>query len=82
MVQQQPNMLSGVLQQLAASNPALAEQINNNQEQFLSMLLEDQEDEGVTLPPGTREISVTEEERNAIDRVSLSFYSYLFTKPL
>jgi UV excision repair protein RAD23 len=42
--------------------------IGQNQEQFLQLLSEDIGEEG-ELPPGAHEIRVTEEERDAIERV-------------
>ncbi|EEP79333.1 UV excision repair protein Rad23 [Uncinocarpus reesii 1704] len=69
LVQQQPGMLEPILQQLGAGNPQLAQLIGQNQEQFLQLLSEDIEDD-TQLPPGTHTISVTEEERDAIERVS------------
>lgn len=71
LVQSQPQMLENVLQQVSAANPQLAQLIANNPEQFLQLLTEGEEGEGVQLPPGTRDISVTEEERDAIERVSV-----------
>ena len=69
-VQQQPQMLEPILQQVAAGNPQLAQMITQNPEQFMQLLAEDA-DEDVALPPGAQQISVTEEEREAIERVSL-----------
>lgn len=68
-VQQQPQMLEPILQQVAAGNPQLAQIITQNPEQFMQLLAEDG-DEDVQLPPGAQQISVTEEEREAIERVS------------
>jgi UV excision repair protein RAD23 len=68
-VQQQPQMLEPILQQVGAGNPQLAQMIASNPEQFLSLLAEDA-DEDAPLPPGAQAISVTEEEREAIERVS------------
>ena len=68
-VQQQPQMLEPILQQVAAGNPQLAQIITQNPEQFMQLLAEDT-DEDVQLPPGAQQISVTEEEREAIERVS------------
>ena len=68
-VQTQPRMLEPILQQVAAGNPQLAQLIGSNPEQFLQLLSEDTEGD-VPLPPGAQEISVTEEEREAIERVS------------
>lgn len=71
LVQQQPHMLEPILQQVAAGNPQIAAMIGQNSEQFLQLLSEDLgEDEEGQLPPGTQAISVTEEERDAIERVS------------
>lgn len=73
-VQQSPQMLEPILQQLGAGNPQLAQLIASNPEQFLQLLGEDAEDD-VPLPPGAQAISVTEEERDAIERVSFFFSS-------
>jgi UV excision repair protein RAD23 len=71
LVQQQPQMLEPILQQVGAGNPQLAQLIGQNQEQFLQLLAEDIDDDS-QLPPGTQAISVTEEERDAIERVCIS----------
>lgn len=70
LVQQQPHMLEPILQQVGAGNPQLAQLIGQNQEQFLQLLSEDLDDESM-LPPGTQAITVTEEERDAIERVRI-----------
>ncbi|KAK4070211.1 uncharacterized protein Triagg1_6632 [Trichoderma aggressivum f. europaeum] len=67
-VQQSPQMLEPILQQLGAGNPQLAQLIASNPDQFLQLLGEDAEDD-VPLPPGAQAISVTEEERDAIERL-------------
>ncbi|KAL6705409.1 UV excision repair protein rad23 [Coniothyrium glycines] len=67
-VQQQPQMLEPILQQVGAGNPQLAQMISNNPQQFLQLLAEDA-DEDAPLPPGAQAISVTEEEREAIERL-------------
>jgi UV excision repair protein RAD23 len=67
-VQQQPQMLEPILQQVAAGNPQLAQIITQNPEQFMQLLAEDGDDD-VALPPGTHQVPVTEEEREAIERV-------------
>ncbi|KAI9653431.1 MAG: hypothetical protein M1829_001308 [Trizodia sp. TS-e1964] len=67
-VQQQPLMLEPILQQVGAGNPQLAQLIGQNPEQFLQLLAEDV-DEDAPLPPGAQSISVTEEEREAIERL-------------
>lgn len=66
-------MLEPILQQVAAGNPQIAQLIGQNQEQFLQLLSEDI-DEDSMLPPGTHAISVTEEERDAIERVCIFLY--------
>ncbi|KAF2640805.1 UV excision repair protein Rad23 [Massarina eburnea CBS 473.64] len=67
-VQQQPQMLEPILQQVGAGNPQLAQLIANHPDQFLQLLAEDA-DEDAPLPPGAQAISVTEEEREAIERL-------------
>ncbi len=64
-------MLEPILQQLGAGNPQLAQLISQNPDQFLQLLGEDGDDDA-PLPPGAQAISVTEEERDAIERVSRS----------
>jgi UV excision repair protein RAD23 len=68
-VQQQPQMLEPILQQVGAGNPQLAQMIASNPEQFLQLLAEDADDDSAPLPPGAQAISVTEEEREAIERL-------------
>jgi UV excision repair protein RAD23 len=67
-VQQNPQMLEPLLQQLGAGNPAIAQMIANNPEQFLEILSEEAEDDA-PLPPGAQSIEVTAEERDAIERL-------------
>ncbi|KAI0835576.1 UV excision repair protein Rad23 [Hypoxylon sp. FL0890] len=67
-VQQQPQMLEPILQQLGAGNPQLATLISQNPEQFLNLLGEAGDDDA-PLPPGAQTIAVTEEERDAIERL-------------
>lgn len=67
-VQTQPQMLEPILEQVAAGNPELAQVIGQNPDQFLRLLAEET-DADMPLPPGAQEISVTEEERLAIERV-------------
>ena len=62
-------MLEPILQQVGAGNPELARLIGEHPDQFLQLLSEDA-GEDTPLPPGAQEISVTEEERDAIERVS------------
>jgi UV excision repair protein RAD23 len=62
-------MLEPILQQVGAGNPQLAQLIGQHPDQFLQLLSEDA-DEDAPLPPGAQAISVSEEEREAIERVS------------
>lgn len=68
-VQQQPQMLEPILQQVAAGNPQVAQIIASHPDQFMQLLAEDADDDAA-LPLGAQPISVTEEERDAIERVS------------
>lgn len=71
-VQAQPQMLEPILQQVAAGNPQIAQLIGQNPEQFMQLLAEDVDDDSA-LPPGVQQVSVTEEEREAIERVRDNF---------
>ena len=68
-VQQQPQMLEPILQQVGAGNPQLAQLIASQPDEFLRLLSEDHGDEDAALPPGAQAIQVTEEEREAIERL-------------
>ncbi|KAK7533925.1 XPC-binding domain-containing protein [Phyllosticta citribraziliensis] len=68
LVQQQPQMLEPILQQVGQGNPQLAQMIASHPEQFLSLLSEDHDDD-TPLPPGAQVVSITEEESEAIDRL-------------
>jgi len=70
-VQQNPQMLEPILQQVAQGNPQLASVIAQNPEAFLNLLGEgvDDDDEEGGIPPGGTAIQVTEQERDAIDRL-------------
>lgn len=70
-------MLEPILQQLGAGNPQLAQLISQNPEQFLNLLGEAGDDDA-PLPPGAQTIAVTEEERDAIERVSYRLSSGFF----
>ena len=74
-VQQNPQMLEPILQQVGAGNPQLAELIGQYPDEFLALLGEDT-DNDAPLPPGTQSIPVTEEERAAIERVSVCKYIF------
>lgn len=70
LVQQDPNMIQPLIQQIAASNPQLAQALASNPEALLQLLGGDLEgEEGGDLPPNV--IEVTPEENAAIDRVSV-----------
>jgi UV excision repair protein RAD23 len=75
LVQTNPNLLQPLLQQVGQTNPDLLRIINNDPHAFLQMLSEGSEDddEGMGAPPGSQVIQVTQEEKEAIDRVSPHF---------
>ena len=62
-------MLEPILSQLGAGNPQLAQLIAQHPEDFLNLLSETGGDDDAPLPPGAQQISVTEEERDAIERL-------------
>jgi len=81
MVQQNPNNLAQLMQQIGQSNPGLLAIIAQNQERFVQMLNEPVEGEGGPqggvgqgaagqgVPPGTAVLHVTPAEREAIERL-------------
>lgn len=71
LVQSNPALLQPLLQQLGASNPELLRSINADPNGFLQAILEggDEDEEGGA-PPGSHMVQVTQEEKEAIDRVS------------
>jgi UV excision repair protein RAD23 len=77
LVQSNPALLQPLLQQLGQSNPELLRSINADPNGFLQALLEGVDDEGLEggqggqVPPGSQMVQVTQEEKEAIDRVSL-----------
>jgi UV excision repair protein RAD23 len=77
---QNPAMIQPLIQQLAASNPAIAQTIAQNPEALTQLLggaggIEfDEDGEDGPVPPGAHVVSVTEEERAAIQRVSDLFF--------
>ncbi|CDK30026.1 unnamed protein product [Kuraishia capsulata CBS 1993] len=77
-IQTQPEMLESILQQIASSNPQLAQVIQENPEHFARMLLENAGDdeafaEGAQLEgegeEGLVQIQITQDENAAIDRL-------------
>ncbi|CAO3624473.1 unnamed protein product [Mucor fragilis] len=68
LVQSNPALLQPLLQQLGQSNPELLRSINADPNGFLQALLEGAEDEEGA-PPGSSMIQVTQEEKDAIDRL-------------
>ncbi|POS83218.1 hypothetical protein EPUL_004947 [Erysiphe pulchra] len=73
-VQQQPQMLEPILQQVGAGNPQLAALIGDHSQQFLQLLSEGTDNDGA-LPPGVQAITVSEDERAAIERLCLLGFS-------
>jgi len=70
---QNPAMTQALIQQIAASNPALLQQLGANPEQVIADVLQSagdgQEDDEGPVPPGAHVVSVTLEERAAIERL-------------
>jgi len=80
LIQQNPDMLPQLMQQIGATNPNLLQQITQNQDRFVQMLNEPIADDSATaphgnLPPGAVSIQVTEQERDAIDRLKQMGFS-------
>jgi UV excision repair protein RAD23 len=62
-------LLQPLIQQLASHNPAIAQMIAQDPEALFQLLgIEGDEDEN-QIPPGAHVVSVTEEERAAIERL-------------
>jgi len=73
LVQNNPQLLEPIIQNIAQGNPQFAALINQNPEGFLQLLMDtagegEEGGEGGALPPGT--IQVTPEEAEAIGRVT------------
>jgi UV excision repair protein RAD23 len=70
MIRQNPALMQPLIQQLAASNPGVAQAVAQNPEALFQLLGSNgEEGEGGVLPPGTQFVNVTEEEQAAIERV-------------
>lgn len=66
---QNPENLQPLIQQLATQNPQIAQALGQNPEALMQLLGIDMDMEGQTIPPGAQVVSVTEEERAAIERL-------------
>jgi UV excision repair protein RAD23 len=73
LIAQNPALIQPLVQQLAASNPVIAQLIAQNPEALVQLLGDGVEGDGDgedgQIPPGAHVVSVTEEERAAIERV-------------
>ncbi|KAL4073946.1 hypothetical protein J3A83DRAFT_4357845 [Scleroderma citrinum] len=71
LVQQNPALLQGLIQQIVAANPGMASELSANPETLLQLLgaSEAEDGEGDVIPPGAHVVQVTEEERAAIQRL-------------
>lgn len=67
-----PALVQPLIQQLAAQNPAIADMVRQNPEALAEMLGIQHGEGDDDIPPGAHVVSVTEEERAAIGRVSFS----------
>ncbi|XP_027015536.1 RAD23 homolog A, nucleotide excision repair protein b [Tachysurus fulvidraco] len=72
-IQQNPALLPALLQQLGRDNPQLLQQITQHQERFVQMLNEPPAEEAeaaeAQAPPQTNYIQVTQQEKEAIERL-------------
>ena len=76
LVEQNPALAQPLIQQIASSNPAIAQALAQNPEALLELFGAEGIEED-HIPPGAQVISVTEEERAAIERVryfNLNFF--------
>ncbi|KDN38740.1 hypothetical protein RSAG8_09290, partial [Rhizoctonia solani AG-8 WAC10335] len=72
-IQQNPALIQPMIQQLAQSSPAIAQQLTQNPELLLQLLGglggEDDDFEGGGIPPGAQVVNITPEEAEAIARL-------------
>lgn len=84
-IQQNPELLNAVLQQIGQTNPALLQLISDNQEGFVNMLNEPDDESGgerpsigLTADSEAGAINVTPQDRDAIERLkALGFPEHL-----
>lgn len=73
LIQQNPQLLEPIIEQLGQSSPELFQLIQNHQEEF-AQLMNETPHSGDTTPQGMHTIQLTEEEAAAVDRlVALGF---------
>jgi UV excision repair protein RAD23 len=83
MVQRNPQLLGPLLQQLGQLNPQILQTIGQHQAEFMALLNEPIQGGAAAAggpggaPPGSNYIQVTQEEKEAIDRVRLPPLSFL-----
>ena len=74
LIGQNPEMTQALVQQIAAQHPGLLQQLGANPEAIITEILQGgdsvDDDDGEGLPPNTAVLNVTQEERDAIERVS------------
>ncbi|KAI8065591.1 hypothetical protein BC940DRAFT_320446 [Gongronella butleri] len=69
LVQSNPAMLQPLLQQIGQSNPELLSLINSDPHAFLNALTQGGDEDDGDIPQGSQVIQVTQEEKEAIDRL-------------
>jgi UV excision repair protein RAD23 len=81
MVQENPQLIQPLMQQIATSNPQLAQLINQNPEALYELLgaIPGGEDEGDEEYPGAQvmHVNLTEAEAAAVERVSCPVWSII-----